>query len=160
MSAGGSRGQRRRRVRYDGARSDRVAIFLIRHGETLGNAARVVQRPDNPLSSRGIAQAERLAARLAAEGVAAILASDLARAVATAEAVRAATGAPLRFDPLLQERNFGDIRGTPYAESTSTCSRRPTRRPTARAGRCSMPGWTARGSWYGARRRRRAPWPW
>lgn len=93
-----------------------MAIFLIRHGETLGNAARVVQRPDNPLSSRGIAQAERLAARLAAEGVAAILASDLARAVATAEAVRAATGAPLRFDPLLQERNFGDIRGTPYAE--------------------------------------------
>jgi probable phosphoglycerate mutase len=93
-----------------------VAIFLIRHGETLGNAARVVQRPDNPLSSRGIAQAERLAARLAREGVAAILASDLARAVATAEAVRAATGAPLRFDPLLQERNFGDIRGTPYAE--------------------------------------------
>jgi probable phosphoglycerate mutase len=103
-------------VRYDGARSDRVAIFLIRHGETLGNAARVVQRPDNPLSPRGIAQAERLAARLASEGVAAILASDLARAVTTAEALRAATGAPLRFDPLLQERNFGDIRGTPYAQ--------------------------------------------
>ena len=24
-------------------------------------------------------------------------------------------GAPLTFDPLLHERNFGDIRGTPYA---------------------------------------------
>ena len=93
-----------------------MAIFLIRHGETLGNAARMVQRPDNPLSPRGIAQAERLAARLLPEGVAAILASDLARAVTTAEALRAATGAPLRFDPLLQERNFGDIRGTPYVE--------------------------------------------
>src|SRR5262245_6407477 len=93
-----------------------MAIFLIRHGETLGNAARVVQRPDNPLSPRGVAQAERLAQRLAGEGIAAILSSDLARAVMTAEHLRRATGAPVAYDPLLQERNFGDLRGTPYAE--------------------------------------------
>ena len=93
-----------------------MSIFLIRHGETLGNAARVVQRPDNPLSPRGIAQAERLALRLQAEGIARILSSDLARAAMTAEALRRATGAPLLFDPLLHERNFGDLRGTPYAE--------------------------------------------
>src|SRR5262245_21507210 len=35
------------------------SIFLIRHGETLGNASRVVQHPDDPLSPRGLAQAER-----------------------------------------------------------------------------------------------------
>lgn len=93
-----------------------MAILLIRHGETLGNASRVVQRPDNPLSPRGVAQAERLARRLAAEGIARIVSSDLARAMGTAEALRSATGAPLSFEPLLQERNFGDIRGTPYAE--------------------------------------------
>ena len=40
----------------------------------------------------------------------------LARAAATAETVRLATGASLTLDPLLQERNFGEIRGTPYAE--------------------------------------------
>ena len=34
-----------------------MSIFLIRHGETLGNASRTVQLPDNPLSPRGIAQA-------------------------------------------------------------------------------------------------------
>ena len=28
----------------------------------------------------------------------------------------ASTGAPIEFEPLLQERNFGDIRGTAYAE--------------------------------------------
>jgi len=44
-----------------------------------------------------------------------ILTSDLARARMTAECVRDATGAPLRVDPGLQERNFGDLRGTPYA---------------------------------------------
>jgi broad specificity phosphatase PhoE len=91
-------------------------IFLIRHGETLGNASRIVQRPDIPLSPRGMAQAERLARRLARERVSRILSSDLLRARQTAECVQRATGAPLAFEPLLHERNFGDIRGTPYAD--------------------------------------------
>jgi broad specificity phosphatase PhoE len=93
-----------------------MSIFLIRHGETLGNAARVVQLPDNPLSPRGVAQAERLARRLQPERIAGILSSDLTRAVMTAEAIRRATGAPVRYDALLQERSFGDLRGTAYAD--------------------------------------------
>jgi probable phosphoglycerate mutase len=93
-----------------------VLIFLVRHGETEGNAARIVQRPDIPLSPRGIAQAERLARRLAREGVARILSSDLLRARQTAEVLQRATGAPLAFEPLLHERNFGDVRGTAYAD--------------------------------------------
>ena len=32
-----------------------MQIFLIRHGETAANAARIVQTPDTPLSERGIA---------------------------------------------------------------------------------------------------------
>jgi probable phosphoglycerate mutase len=91
-------------------------IFLIRHGETPGNASRIVQHPDTPLSPRGVAQAERLARRLAQEGIASILSSDFARATATAHALARATGAPLTFEPLLQERNFGDLRGRPYTE--------------------------------------------
>jgi broad specificity phosphatase PhoE len=91
-------------------------LFLIRHGETVGNASRTVQHPDNPLSPRGVAQAERLARRLATEGIAHILSSDFARARTTAEHLQRATGAPLSFEPLLQERNFGDLRGTPYAD--------------------------------------------
>jgi len=93
-----------------------MAIFLIRHGETMGNAARIVQRPEIPLSARGVAQAERLAHRLEQQGIARILSSDLMRAMMTAEHLRASTGIAVELDPLLQERNFGDIRGTPYAE--------------------------------------------
>ena len=91
-------------------------ILLVRHGETPSNAARVVQTPDTPLSPRGARQAERLAARLASLSVTRILTSDLARAIETAERVQAATRAELAIDPLLQERNFGDVRGTPYAK--------------------------------------------
>ena len=91
-------------------------VFLIRHGETEGNALRIVQHPHVPLSPRGLVQAERLARRLAAEGIARIVASDYARAVTTAEHLQRATGAPLVIEPLLRERNFGDLRGRPYAE--------------------------------------------
>jgi broad specificity phosphatase PhoE len=93
-----------------------MSIFLIRHGETVGNASRVVQHPDNPLSPRGVAQAERLARRLAGEGIAHIVSSDFARAASTARALERVLAVPLTFEPLLQERSFGDLRGTPYSE--------------------------------------------
>jgi probable phosphoglycerate mutase len=91
-------------------------IFLIRHGETVGNAARIVQLPDSPLSPRGLLQADRLARRLAGEGVAHIVSSDLARAAATAQALQRATTAPITWEPLLHERSFGDLRGRAYAD--------------------------------------------
>jgi probable phosphoglycerate mutase len=91
-------------------------ILLVRHGETASNAARVVQTPETPLSPRGLQQADRIAARLKTFSVSRILTSDLARALETAQRVQAATGAPLALEPLLQERNFGDIRGTAYAK--------------------------------------------
>ena len=91
-------------------------ILLVRHGETASNAARVVQTPETPLSPRGLQQADRIAARLRSLSVSRILSSDLARALQTAQRVQAACGAPLALEPLLQERNFGDIRGTPYAK--------------------------------------------
>lgn len=91
-----------------------MAIYVVRHGETELNAARVFQLPTTPLSDLGRRQAEKVAARLASLGVARILTSDLARALETARAIAAATDAPVTIDPLLRERDFGDIRGKPY----------------------------------------------
>jgi broad specificity phosphatase PhoE len=93
-----------------------MAIYLIRHGETPGNTGRVVQTPDTPLNERGLRQARRLAERLERTSIARILASDLTRAAMTAEPLREVLGVPLAFEPLLQERNFGELRGTPYAQ--------------------------------------------
>jgi broad specificity phosphatase PhoE len=75
-----------------------------------------VQLPVNPLSPRGIEQAERLARRLGREGIGAIVSSDLARAVQTAAQLARVTGLSVHHDPLLRERDFGDIRGTSYAQ--------------------------------------------
>jgi probable phosphoglycerate mutase len=92
-----------------------MAIYLVRHGESVSNAARIVQLPDVRLSPAGVAQAERLARRLVSTGLGHILSSDLPRATMTADALHRATGAPVTLDPGLQERNYGDVRGTPYS---------------------------------------------
>ena len=91
-----------------------MTLLLIRHGETALNVARVLQPADTPLSARGIEQAEALALRLASMNVCTIVSSDLPRALRSAQAIAAATGAPIETTSLLQERNFGDWRGTPY----------------------------------------------
>jgi broad specificity phosphatase PhoE len=92
-----------------------MTILLVRHGETDGNAARVLQRPEVPLNERGMRQAEQLAQRLSAHGFVHIVCSDLLRARMTAAPLAARAGIEIEESPLLQERNFGDLRGMPYA---------------------------------------------
>jgi probable phosphoglycerate mutase len=92
-------------------------LLLVRHGETVANAARIVQTPDADLSARGVEQARRLAVRLAAMNVERLVSSDLRRAQSTAEHIAAATGVKhIEDDARLQERNFGLLRGRSYAE--------------------------------------------
>jgi probable phosphoglycerate mutase len=95
-----------------------MTILLVRHGETDGNAARILQRPDVPLNDRGLRQAEQLARRLSALGFVGILCSDLLRARMTAAPLAARSGIAIEQSPLLQERNFGDLRGLAYAALT------------------------------------------
>ena len=91
-----------------------MSIVLLRHGETALNVARTLQPAATPLSERGLVQAQAAARHLASRRLAAIVSSDLPRALQTAEALAAACGLPIAREPLLQERNFGDLRGRPY----------------------------------------------
>ncbi len=95
-----------------------MTILLVRHGETDGNAARILQRPEVPLNKRGLLQVDHLAQRLFALGFAHILCSHLLRARMTAAPLASRSGIEIEENPLLQERNFGDLRGLPYAELT------------------------------------------
>ena len=92
-----------------------MTILVVRHGETDGNALRILQRADEPLNERGVRQAEMLARRLSGHGFVHILCSDLLRARMTAAPIAARSGFTVEESPLLQERNFGDLRGTAYA---------------------------------------------
>ena len=91
-----------------------MTILIVRHGETDGNAQRVLQRADVPLNAHGLRQADQLARRLSAEKFVHILCSDLPRARMTAAPLATLVGMTIEESPLLQERNFGDLRGTAY----------------------------------------------
>lgn len=107
-----------------------MSILLVRHGETQLNAARVVQPMDTPLSDRGRAQADAVAARLAKGGVKGILSSDMPRALETAQRIALAAGCPITTSTLLHERNFGAWRGRAY----DTLGFDPTQRDDAPEG--------------------------
>ena len=93
-----------------------MSIVLVRHGETAGNASRVLQPADIPLNELGKLQAERLAERLATMPIGHIVSSDLRRAQMTAGPIAERLGLAIETTPLLAERNFGDLRGTAYAD--------------------------------------------
>jgi probable phosphoglycerate mutase len=95
-------------------------LILVRHGESELNAERRYSGLDDvPLSARGRAQGEALAARLAtlAGPVAAVVSSPLSRCTATAAPIAAALGGvPVDSDPDLIECDFGDWEGRTFAE--------------------------------------------
>ena len=88
-----------------------MSIVLVRHGATALNLARVLQPPDTPLNASGFAQAEAVALELLALHPAGVISSDLPRALQTAQAISRATGLAVLTTELLQERNFGELRG-------------------------------------------------
>lgn len=88
-----------------------MPIILVRHGETLLNAARVFQPFDTDLGPRGIEQAKLAADRIAQYQPVAILCSDMPRAHTTARHIAQACRLTPTTTTLLHERNFGDWRG-------------------------------------------------
>ena len=92
-------------------------ILAIRHGETLWNVdSRIQGHLDIGLNDTGRWQAERLGLALKDEPIAAIYASDLSRAHDTALAVSRHTDVPVRPEPGLRERSFGEFEGRTFAE--------------------------------------------
>lgn len=88
-------------------------LLLIRHGETDWNSEwRIQGHTDTPLNTRGIEQAERLAARLAAEEKIDVLySSPLARARVTAEKISAKFNIEPILDDRLKEKALGEFEG-------------------------------------------------
>jgi len=101
--------------------SGATLVHLVRHGESVWNAARRVQGQSAlapSLTELGRAQA-RTAAELLSElapRARLVLSSDLARARETALIVAACMGLPLRCDPGLREQHLGELEGRHLAE--------------------------------------------
>ena len=98
-----------------------MQLFLIRHGETDWNKEERIQgNIDTPLNATGIAQAERLAERLALEELEIVYASPLSRARTTAELIAQKAGIPLKLDERLKEKALGQLEGLTRADFEKT----------------------------------------
>jgi 2,3-bisphosphoglycerate-dependent phosphoglycerate mutase len=97
-----------------------TTFFLVRHGESTWNAARLVQGHTDVahLTERGRLQASDVAAHLKGEGATRVISSDLTRAVETAETISRALDLPLSLDAGLRERHYGSFEGRPIDEVT------------------------------------------
>lgn len=92
-------------------------LLLIRHGETDWNRRQCFQgQIDVPLNRHGLAQAERLAARLQAEAwrIDALVVSDLGRAMQTAAPLAGRLGLQARTQAALREQAFGILEGKTF----------------------------------------------
>lgn len=87
-------------------------FWFLRHGETEGNATRIIQHAEISLNATGFAQAERAAQVLKTQPIARICGSTMTRAWQTAETVGRALGKTPIPEDGLRERWFGDLVGT------------------------------------------------
>ena len=93
-------------------------LFLIRHGQSAGNAeGRFGGHGPTPLSDLGRKQAESTAKVLAKEGINAIYSSDLLRAVQTAEPLARMLDLPINTSASFRERHVGVLEGLTFDES-------------------------------------------
>lgn len=89
-----------------------TTLYLVRHGETVDNAAQVMQgQTDGQLNSRGIAQAEEVARRMEAERIDAFVSSDLERSMETCRIIAGPRAQDIVTTPLLRERDWGGLTG-------------------------------------------------
>ena len=89
-----------------------MRLILVRHGESEGNAAGVLQgRLEYGLSALGKRQAGLTARRLADSGADRVISSPLGRATETAAPIAEALALQLTLDPALAEYDIGDAGG-------------------------------------------------
>jgi broad specificity phosphatase PhoE len=94
-------------------------FVFLRHGESIGNAeSRWQGQSDYALTERGRAQARALAERWKSEAAQfdLIISSPLVRAKETAEIIASALGVRIELEPILLERNIGEMEGLTMEE--------------------------------------------
>ncbi|MCI0520254.1 MAG: histidine phosphatase family protein [Chloroflexi bacterium] len=119
-------------------------ITLLRHGQSVDNAAGIIQgQRDYPLSPDGEEQARRLAHRWQAEGECFdfIIASPLQRALQTAQIIAENIPAPLETDPDWMEIDLGEMSGMTGAEAERRFPHTDNHSPYSPSGRTGESWW-------------------
>lgn len=87
-------------------------LYLVRHGETVDNAAQILQgQTSGKLNAKGVLQAEEVARKMANELIDVFVSSDLYRSIQTCEIIAHSHRKEVVTSPLLRERDWGDFTG-------------------------------------------------
>lgn len=91
-----------------------LQVYLVRHGETVWNAARRIQgQSDSAITAKGEHQAKQVGERVKTLGITHVICSDLGRTQRTAEIIADACGCSVTLDPRLRELNMGVLEQRP-----------------------------------------------
>jgi broad specificity phosphatase PhoE len=89
--------------------TQRLRLYLVRHGEVEGAAAgKLLGRTDSPLSERGLEQSNQLAKLLSTVRLSAIYSSDLQRAIVMAETIAKRSNLKVEQDSAWREIDMGE----------------------------------------------------
>lgn len=87
-------------------------LYLVRHGETIDNAAHIMQgQTPGKLNEKGVEQAEEVARKMANDSIDVFVASDLRRSIQTCEIIARPHHQEVITTPLLRERDWGSFTG-------------------------------------------------
>lgn len=89
-----------------------IKLYLVRHGETVANKARILQGQGNgELNEAGKEQARQLSVRMYGTPIDIFISSDLQRSVDTCRIIAEPHGREVLTTPLLRERDWGSFTG-------------------------------------------------
>ncbi len=89
-----------------------TTLYLVRHGETVDNAAHIMQgHVPGELNAEGFRQAEKVRDEMANEHIDAFVSSDLHRSVQTCEIIAEPHHKEIVQTELLRERDWGSFTG-------------------------------------------------
>lgn len=89
-----------------------TTLYLVRHGETFDNAARIMQgQVQGELNATGIKQAEDVREKMRNADIDAFVSSDLRRSIQTCEIIAAPHHRKVVTTVLLRERDWGSMTG-------------------------------------------------
>ena len=89
-----------------------TTLYLVRHGETVDNANRIMQgQTQGELTANGREQAREVASKMASAHIDAFVSSDLKRSYDTCSIIAEPHGAAVTTTPLLRERDWGGFTG-------------------------------------------------
>ena len=104
-----------------------MKIFMVRHGQTDSNVAKLImgQRVDESLNDEGRRQAEERAVDMKDMQFDVIFSSPLKRAAETAAILAKGRATPVILRDELKERDFGSVSGKSWAEADTIAGAEP-----------------------------------